>query len=176
MKNYFFILFLLLSAPLASQACQDIDAKALKTFKDKTGIDLSQSIQLPLNSKMIPPQELTSQWDNQQKKKWMLLLPTTKINEVKVTDYRIFNCAASMTPYYPCSKPLYQLRLQLNPKESCQKLQADKMNIAVLASVDNKTLTILDYLFETNSRNHQMTPIGIIVLEDLEMMKKDSTK
>ena len=168
MKNYFLALAFLLSAPLTSQACQDLDAKALKSFKDKTFIDLNQPIELPMSSQMNVPQDLATQWHNVQKKKWALLLPTINISEMKVTDYRIFNCSANMTAYYPCTKPLYQLRVQLNPKESCQKLQGDKMNIALLASVENKTLKILDYLFETNPRTHQMTPVGLIALEDIK--------
>lgn len=174
MKNYFVILSLFL-IPFTGQACQDINAKALKTFKDKNFIDLNEPIVLPLSSKMNPPQELSSEWDHQQKKKWLLLLPTTSIAEVKITDYRIFNCTGNMAAYYPCKQPLYQLRVQLNPKESCQKVQSDKMNISVLASVENKTLTILDYLFETNPHTHQLTPVGLMTLEDLEIAKKEAT-
>lgn len=158
---------------ITSNACQDIDAKALKSFKDKTGIDLSQNIQLPMQSTMTVPQALNEEWDQRQKKKWMMLLPTTQIADAKITDYRIFNCTGQMDSHYPCTKPLYQLRIQLNPQETCQKVNSDKMSITVLALAENKNLKILDYLFESHPQTHKMTPVGLMVLEDIEATKKE---
>ena len=174
--KYILLLAVLLAAPMPSQACQEISAKELKTFKEKNGVDLNQAIQFNLSSTMTPPVDVALQWEKQQKKKWQILLPTNAISDFKVTDYRIFSCPNTMTTYYPCTKPLYQLRLQLNPKESCKTMKADQMNIAVLAVIENKSIRILDYLYETNPGTHQMTPIGLIVLEDIELTKKEQSK
>ena len=163
----------LISHSNKAEACTPIGAKELKAFKDKTGVDLTQSFTLPLSSQMTAPSQDAAQWDRQQKKKWMLLLPTTKVNDLKVTDYRIFSCVPSMMAYYPCTKTLYQLRVQLNPAESCNSTQSDKMNIALLVSAENKSLKILDFLFESNPISHQLTPIGLLVLEDIELSKKE---
>lgn len=170
-----FICFIfLISHAKVADACPQLGAKELKSFKDKTGVDLNQSFTLPLSSQMTAPAQHAAQWDRQQKKKWMILLPTTKINDLKVTDYRIFSCLPSMMAYYPCTKTLYQLRVQLNPAESCNSTQSDKMNVAILVSVENKNLKILDYLFESNPISHQFTPVGLLVLEDIELSKKES--
>ena len=179
MKKYLLaliIILLFIAHSMTAEACQEIGAKELKSFKDKTGVDLSQALTFAMTSQMTPPPEVADQWNNQQKRKWQILVPTTKINEVKVTDYRIFACHNNISAFYPCNKTLYQLRLQLNPQESCKSVDNEDMNIAVLALVENKTLKILDFLFENNPSSHQMTPLGLLVLEDIDLAKKEAVK
>ena len=172
MKKYLIaliIILLFLAHQMTAEACQDLNPKELKTFKDKNGVDLNQPFALSLSSQMTPPMEIAARWDRLQRKKWQILLPVTRINEFKVTEYRSFTCTGNVSVYYPCTKALYQLRLQLNPKESCQSVQSDAMSINVLAVVDNKVLRILDLL--PNS-----LPLGLLVLEDIENTKKEPTK